>query len=210
MRRSTAWFTRTLIATCLAGASLAAIAHDRKDRDDDDRHGRRPISVKIIGFNDFHGNLQSPGSFGENLSVPAAQRPAVGGAEYLGAYVARLKAQNKYNVVVGAGDFIGATPLISALFYDEPTVEVMNRIGLEFNAVGNHEFDKGSAELLRLQEGGCKITNGAVDPSSCQGALVGTPTPFEGAKFKWLSANVVAARPASRCCRRWVSRPSAA
>jgi 5'-nucleotidase len=147
--------------------------------------------VKIVGFNDFHGNLQTPGSFGENTSIPTAQRPAVGGAEYLGAYVARLKAQNPFHVVVGAGDFIGATPLISALFYDEPTVEVMNRIGLDFNSVGNHEFDKGRAELLRLQNGGCKIDNGVQDPNSCQGAQVGTPVPFEGARFQWLSANVV-------------------
>ena len=192
MRTPISLLTRTLVVTCLVAASLAATAHDKKDRDDDDhKRGRQPISVKIIGLNDFHGNLQSSGTFGENLSIPAAQRPAVGGAEYLGAYVARLKAQNKHNVVVGAGDFIGASPLISALFFDEPTVEVMNRIGLDFNSVGNHEFDKGSTELLRLQNGGCKMTNGAPDPNSCQGALVGTPTPFEGAQFKWLSANVV-------------------
>jgi 5'-nucleotidase len=192
MRLPIALLTRTLLATCLATVSLAAAAHDKKERDDDDRRGRQSITVKIIGLNDFHGNLQSPGSFGENLSIPAAQRPAVGGAEYVGAYVARLKAANPNHVVVGAGDFIGASPLISALFFDEPTVEVMNRIGLDFNAVGNHEFDKGSAELLRLQRGGCKITNGAPDPNSCQGAMVGTPTPFKGARFKWLSANVVA------------------
>ncbi len=187
-----ALLTRCVLLVCMAAASLAAAAHEQKDRDDDERrHGARTLTVKIIGLNDFHGNLQSPGTFGENLSVAPAQRPAVGGAEYVGAYVARLKAQNKHNVVVGAGDFIGASPLISALFFDEPTVEVMNRIGLDFNSVGNHEFDKGSAELQRLQHGGCKLTNGAQDPSSCQGAMVGTPTPFEGAQFKWLSANVV-------------------
>ncbi len=192
MRLPIAPLTRAVLVVCLATACLAAAAHDPKDRDDDERrHGPRTLTVKIIGLNDFHGNLQSPGTFGENLSIPAAQRPAVGGAEYVGAYVARLKAQNKHNVVVGAGDFIGASPLISALFFDEPTVEVMNRIGLDFNSVGNHEFDKGSAELLRLQHGGCKITNGAQDPGSCQGAMVGTPTPFEGAQFKWLSANVI-------------------
>jgi 5'-nucleotidase len=94
-------------------------------------------------------------------------------------------------VVVGAGDFIGATPLVSSLFFDEPAIETLNRIGLEFNAVGNHEFDKGSAELLRLQNGGCKTTGGVQDANSCKGASVGTPVPFEGAKFKWLSANVV-------------------
>jgi 5'-nucleotidase len=191
MFKPTALLIRTLVAGGLAVAAFVSVAHDDKPDRAGDRHEPRTLTVKIIGLNDFHGNLQSPGSFGENLSIPAAQRPAVGGAEYVGAYVARLKAQNRHNVVVGAGDFIGASPLISALFYDEPTVEVMNRIGLDFNSVGNHEFDKGSGELLRLQHGGCKVTNGATDPNSCQGAMVGTPTPFEGAQFKWLSANVV-------------------
>src|SRR5262245_5995101 len=146
----------------------------------------RTITVRVIGFNDFHGNLQSPGTFGINLNVPPAQRPAVGGGEFLAAHIARLKSANPLNAVVGAGDFIGASPLISALFNDEPTVEVLNRAGVDFSSVGNHEFDKGSAELLRLQNGGCKA-----DGTGCKGAQVGTPVPFEGAKFKWLSANVV-------------------
>ncbi|MCX8003881.1 MAG: 5'-nucleotidase C-terminal domain-containing protein [Burkholderiaceae bacterium] len=144
------------------------------------------ITVRVIGFNDFHGNLRSPGTFAASTAVPPAARPPVGGADYLAGYVARLKAENPLNAVVGAGDFIGASPLVSALFNDEPTVEVMNRLGLEFNAVGNHEFDRGAAELLRLQAGGCKG-----DGSGCRGAEVGTPYPFEGAKFQWLAANVI-------------------
>jgi len=150
-----------------------------------------PVTIKILGFNDFHGNLQSPGTFGVNTVQPSAQRPAVGGAEYMAAYVARLKAQNPLNVVVGAGDFIGASPLISALFFDEPTVEVMNKVGVEFTSVGNHEFDKGSAELRRLQNGGCKLTNGVPDPNSCKGLGSGAPGTFDGAHYKWLSANVI-------------------
>lgn len=146
-----------------------------------------PFTVKLIGFNDYHGNLESPGTFGASTAVPVADRPPVGGAEFMAAHVAKLKAQNPNNVVVGAGDSIGASPLISALFQDEPSVETLNRIGLEFNSVGNHEFDKGSAELLRLQNGGCKTG----EANSCKGAVAGTPVPFEGAKFKWLSANVV-------------------
>ena len=149
-----------------------------------------PITVKVIGFNDYHGNLQSPGTFGVNTITPAAQRPAVGGAEFIAAHVARMKAQNLLNVVVGAGDFIGASPLISALFFDEPAIETLNKIGVEFNAVGNHEFDKGSSELKRLQNGGCKLTNGVPDPNSCKGLGSGAPGTFDGAKFKWLSANV--------------------
>ena len=153
--------------------------------------GPAPVVVKIIGFNDYHGNLQSPGTFGQNTLVPAAQRPAVGGAEYLAAHVARLKAGNPLNVVVGGGDFVGASPLVSALFFDEPAVETLNHIGVEFNAVGNHEFDKGSAELKRLQNGGCKITNGLPDPNSCKGLGSRAPGTFDGARYKWLSANVV-------------------
>ena len=166
------------LATAFAGVACAQTAN-------------APITVKIIGFNDFHGNLQSPGTFGQNTLVPTAQRPAVGGAEYIAAYVARLKAQNPNNAVVGGGDFIGASPLISALFFDEPTVEIMNKVGVDFTSVGNHEFDKGSTELKRLQAGGCKITNGARDPNSCRGLGSAAPGTFDGAHYKWLSANVI-------------------
>ncbi len=149
------------------------------------------FTVKIIGFNDYHGNLETPGTFGVNTLVPTANRPAVGGAEYMAAYVARMKATNPLSVVVGAGDYIGATPLISALFFDEPAVETLNKIGVEFNAVGNHEFDKGKDELKRLQNGGCKTTHGVQEPNSCRGFGSAAPGSFDGAKFKWLSANVV-------------------
>ena len=132
-----------------------------------DGASRAPFTVRLIAFNDFHGHVE--------------------GADALAAHVARMRSQAAHSVVVGAGDSIGASPLVSSLFLDEPAVEALNRVGLEFNSVGNHEFDKGSAELLRLQEGGCK----AGEAHSCQGARVGTPVPFEGAKFRWLSANVI-------------------
>ncbi|MBS0341592.1 MAG: bifunctional metallophosphatase/5'-nucleotidase [Proteobacteria bacterium] len=192
------------LAACGLAPNLATAqglaTHGLQDQDHDQDHdhdggnghnGKEPIKIKIIGFNDYHGNLQTPGTFGVNTLVPAAQRPAVGGAEYLAAYVKRMKAQNPNSVVVGAGDFIGASPLISALFFDEPAVETLNRIGVEFNAVGNHEFDKGAAELRRLQGGGCKITNGVPDPNSCKGVGSNALGSFDGARFKWLSANVV-------------------
>ncbi|MDC8785852.1 bifunctional metallophosphatase/5'-nucleotidase [Roseateles koreensis] len=150
-----------------------------------------PINVKIIGFNDYHGTLESPGTFGINTSVPSASRPAVGGAEYLAAYVAQMRAGNPNTVVVGAGDFIGASPLISALFYDEPAVETLNKIGVDFTSVGNHEFDKGKDELRRLQSGGCKLVGGVPDANSCRGFGSSAPGTFDGAKFKWLSANVI-------------------
>ena len=150
-----------------------------------------PVAIKIIGFNDYHGNLETPGTFGSNALIPVASRPAVGGAEYLAAYIAKMKASNVNTVVVGAGDFVGASPLISALFFDEPAVETLNKIGVDFSSVGNHEFDKGKDELRRLQNGGCKLTGGLPDPNSCKGFGSSAPGMFDGAKFKWLSANVI-------------------
>ena len=135
------------------------------------------LLVKIAAINDFHGQLFSPGSFAGKL---------VGGIDSLAAYVNAIRAKSPNSVAVSAGDLIGATPLVSALFHDEPTIEGMNILGLDFNAVGNHEFDEGRDELLRMQNGGCHPT----DPNSCQGNAVGTPFPFEGARFKFLAANV--------------------
>jgi len=149
------------------------------------------VAVKILAFNDFHGNLQSPGRFGSSAQAPA--RPAVGGADALAAHVSRLKAHNPNSVVVAAGDLVGASPLVSALFSDEPAVEVLNRIGLEFSSVGNHEFDHGAQELLRLQHGGCKLAGGRPDPNSCKGLGSRAAGSFDGARFRWLSANVVEA-----------------
>ncbi len=144
------------------------------------------VTVKILALNDFHGQLESPGTFRVNAASASPTVP-VGGVDWLAGYIASYKALNPNTVVVSAGDLIGATPLISALFHDEGTIETMNRAGLDFNAVGNHEFDEGKDELKRMQSGGCHPT----DPNTCKGAQVGTPVPFEGAKFKFLAANVV-------------------
>ena len=148
-----------------------------------------PVHVKVIAFNDFHGTLQSPGRLG--ATAQAAERPAVGGADALAAWVQRLKAGNRYSVVVGGGDFVGASPLVSALFFDEPAVEVLNHVGVDFTSVGNHEFDKGTVELMRLQHGGCKVTDGRPEPNSCKGIGSRVPGTFDGARYQWLSANVV-------------------
>lgn len=153
-----------------------------------------PIKVKVIAFNDYHGNLESPGTFGPNTVgtyASSGNRPDVGGAEFMAAYVAGMRAKNANTVVVGGGDLIGASPLISALFFDEPAVETLNKIGLDFSSVGNHEFDKGKDELRRLQMGGCKLVAGTPDPNSCRGFGSAAPGTFDGAKFQWLSANVI-------------------
>jgi 5'-nucleotidase len=136
--------------------------------------GRRaplpPVQLQILSINDFHGNIATTsGSFG-----------GVGRADYLAANMAAAEAEVTNSIVVSAGDLIGASPLISALFHDEPTIEAMNLIGLDINGVGNHEFDEGSLELLRMQNGG---------PHPVDGDLDGDP--FLGADFEFLAANVV-------------------
>jgi 5'-nucleotidase len=143
-----------------------------------------PLQVKLLAINDFHGNLrpplggiriQDPSDPAKTVSVPA------GGAEYLASAVDELRAKNPNHVFVAAGDLIGATPLLSALFRDEPSIESLSTMGLEISAVGNHEFDKGAAELLRMQRGGCGAFEG-----SCKG-----PQPFQGARFQYLAASTV-------------------
>ena len=122
------------------------------------------FKLKLIAFNDFHGYLESPGKMRANgLSQPVD----VGGADFIAGYIEKLKSQDPYNVVVSAGDLIGAAPLISSLFHNESTIEVMNRLGLEISAVGNHEFDKGPQELLRMQHGGCST----LDQDTCAARL---------------------------------------
>ena len=139
------------------------------------------VEVQLLGLNDFHGHLESttPGTIAPD---PASPRVPAGGAEYLATHIRTKAAENRNTLVVSAGDLIGASPLLSALFHDEPTIEAMNQIGLDLNAVGNHEFDEGAAELKRMQRGGCHPVDGCLDG-----------TGFGGAHFRFLAANVVRA-----------------
>ncbi|MDQ3079750.1 MAG: bifunctional metallophosphatase/5'-nucleotidase [Pseudomonadota bacterium] len=144
-----------------------------------------PVEVQILGINDFHGNLEPPRttvdiaqSNGSLVKVPA------GGVAYLAGAAKALRQGQKRSVTVSAGDMIGASPLVSALFVDEPSISAMNLVGVDYNAVGNHEFDKGSAELLRMQSGGC-AKHTTRNPCKVE--------QFTGATFKFLAANVVKA-----------------
>jgi 5'-nucleotidase len=138
------------------------------------------VTVQLLSFNDFHGSLEPSGEAIYDAAAPDGGTLA-GGAGSFAALLFRLKAQApERTVVVAAGDLVGGSPLASALFHDEPTIELMNRVGLDLSSIGNHELDHGQAELLRLQEGGCHPTDGCVfDPS------------FGGARFRYLAANVV-------------------
>ncbi|WP_438005370.1 bifunctional metallophosphatase/5'-nucleotidase [Sorangium sp. So ce321] len=142
--------------------------------------GGDTVSVQILAFNDFHGNLEPPAGSSGRITMPDETQVDAGGAAHLASRIAELRATNPNTVVVSAGDLIGASPLVSALFHDEPTIEAMNLLGLDINGVGNHEFDKGTAELLRMQSGGCSPVDGCADGTS-----------FPGATFKFLAANVV-------------------
>jgi len=136
----------------------------------------KTTEVQILALNDFHGQLRPPDATSSGGRIGAT--PA-GGAEYLASYVRDLRATNPNTLFVSAGDLIGATPLISAIFHDEPSIEAMNLMGLDYNGVGNHEFDEGSAELTRMQEGGCHPVEGCFGGDG-----------FEGANFQFLAANV--------------------
>jgi 5'-nucleotidase len=155
-------------------ALLAALLTAPATAGKDDNNGRgdensREVELRILAVNDFHGNIAtSSSSFG-----------GTGRADYLSTNVNAARAGADNSIFVSAGDLIGASPLISALFHDEPTIEAMNLMGLEINGVGNHEFDEGAAELLRMQNGGTHPADGDLDG-----------TPFLGADFEFLAANV--------------------
>ncbi len=132
------------------------------------------VDVQLLAINDFHGGLDpAAGGTGRIGSQDA------GGIEYLATHLARLKATNPNTVVVSAGDNIGATPLLSSLFHDEPSIEALGLAGLQLSALGNHDLDEGWWELYRIQKGGCHPVDGCQDG-----------TPYSGAPFSYLAANV--------------------
>lgn len=141
------------------------------------------VPLRILAINDFHGNLKPPAG---GIRIKDPQRPEAfvdvdaGGAEYLSTAVAQARAGHANNVFVAAGDLVGGTPLLSALFNDEPAIESLSAMGLALSSVGNHEFDAGLEELQRRQHGGCHPEKG------CQG-----PAPFKGATFQYLAASTI-------------------
>lgn len=152
------------------------------------------VPVRIIAINDFHGHLEP----GENsVAVPDPANAAgttvllrSGGAAFLAARITQLRSEQPRHVVVSVGDLVGASPLTSGLFYDEPTIEVMNAIGVDMNALGNHEFDHGVQHLLRLANGGCRVAAGQ-PPIANRRTCAGVDGKFAGAKFPFVSANVL-------------------
>ena len=117
-----------------------------------------PVELRILAINDFHGNLRPPPGgirIGDPEDKTKKVMVAAGGAEYMATLVKQLREGHKNTIFVAAGDLIGASPFLSAMFHDEPSIEALSMMGLAITSVGNHEFDEGKAELLRMQNGGC-------------------------------------------------------
>lgn len=140
--------------------------------------------VQLLSFNDLHGNLEPPaGSSGrvtEHQHDGTTKTIDAGGVEYLATHLRQARKGEKYSITAAGGDMVGASPLISGLFHDEPTIEALNKLDLDVTSVGNHEFDEGAKELARLQNGGCHPKDGCY-----------TDQKFQGADFPYLAANVL-------------------
>lgn len=144
----------------------------------------RTVDVQLLSFNDLHGNLEPPagsaGSVTEKQADGTTKAVPAGGVEYLASSLRTARKGHPYSITAAGGDMVGASPLLSGLFHDEPTIEALNKIDLDVTTVGNHEFDEGATELARLQNGGCHPVEGCYE----QGKK------FEGADFPYLAANV--------------------
>ncbi|MCX5091226.1 bifunctional metallophosphatase/5'-nucleotidase [Streptomyces sp. NBC_00365] len=167
----------------LAAAMPASAGQDRSTPHHHPGSGRYQ-DVQLLSFNDLHGNLEPPtGSSGRVSELQAdgtTKSIDAGGVEYLATHLREARKGNKYSITAAAGDMVGASPLISGLFHDEPTIDALNKLDLDVTSVGNHEFDEGAKELARLQNGGCHPTDGCYDKKA----------KFRGADFPYLAANV--------------------
>ncbi|MFD5075418.1 bifunctional metallophosphatase/5'-nucleotidase [Streptomyces sp. NPDC058371] len=183
--------TQRLLATAAGLATVGALAAALPASAGQDtatarhHHGSgRYQDVQLLSFNDLHGNLEPPaGSSGrvtEQQADGTTKTIDAGGVEYLATHLRDARKGNKYSITAAAGDMVGASPLISGLFHDEPTIDALNKLDLDVTSVGNHEFDEGATELARLQNGGCHPKDGCYDSSE----------KFQGADFPYLAANV--------------------
>ncbi|MGW0854121.1 bifunctional metallophosphatase/5'-nucleotidase [Streptomyces sp. NPDC002690] len=179
------------VATVSTLAALPAVAHDRggshgHGSSSGHGHGKQPstVDVQLLSFNDLHGNLEPPtgssGTVSETQADGTVKSVAAGGVEYLASSLRTARQGHPYSVTAAGGDMVGASPLLSGLFHDEPTIEALNGLDLDVTAVGNHEFDEGIDELTRLQKGGCHPVDGCYEKGK----------KFQGADFPYLAANV--------------------
>ncbi|MFF8657716.1 bifunctional metallophosphatase/5'-nucleotidase [Streptomyces huasconensis] len=189
-RRATRVLAAAASLATLGALAAALPASAGQDHADGGKGGKkRTVDVQLLSFNDFHGNLQPPaGSSGqvtEKQHDGSEKKIDAGGVEYLATSLRTARKAHPYSVTAAAGDLIGASPLLSGLFHDEPTIQAMNKLDLDVTSVGNHEFDEGAKELARMQNGGCHPKDGCFEKDK-----KGKPKKFEGADYPYLAANV--------------------
>lgn len=141
-----------------------------------------PVTLNLVAINDFHGNLE-PSNYTYTDAAGKSDTLRAGGIEALSGALAAWRKEDKDLLFIGAGDLIGASPALSSMWADEPSIEAMNMLGLRMSSVGNHEFDQGRKELLRQQHGGCDSPR---PNKACKLA-----PDFQGARFTYLAANVL-------------------
>ncbi|MFA1537762.1 bifunctional metallophosphatase/5'-nucleotidase [Actinomadura monticuli] len=179
---------RTILACAAAGLTVVGLAAQPA--------AARPVptaSVRLLALNDFHGNLEPPSGSSGRAIDENGDTVLAGGAAYIAAHLKQLR--NRDTLTVAQGDLVGASPLISAAYHDEPSVQFLGDMGVTASAVGNHEFDEGYQELLRLQNGGCHPVDGC-SPAG----------PWRGAKFDYLGANVLLKQEDRPAIRPWTIR----
>ncbi|MFI9066348.1 bifunctional metallophosphatase/5'-nucleotidase [Streptomyces sp. NPDC053429] len=144
----------------------------------------RTVDVQMLSFNDFHGTLEPPqgssGTVSERQADGTTKAIPAGGVEYMASALREARKGHEYSVTAAAGDMIGASPMLSGMFHDEPTIEALNKLGLDVTSVGNHEFDEGKTELRRMAYGGCHPVDGCFEYGKT----------FGGSQFQYLAANV--------------------
>jgi 5'-nucleotidase len=181
---------RTLRLLLCVAATLLVLPAAATAKDSDTR-------IQLLAINDLHGHLapNTPGTIQVGCCNPVMsggvqtgwtqKTVPAGGIAYLATHIKALRKTNRNTLTVGAGDLIGASPLVSALFHDEPTIEALNSLGMDVSGVGNHEFDEGVDELLRMRYGDQHGGDGCHPVDGCQDG-----TPFGGSIFEYLAANV--------------------
>lgn len=185
--RRTRRLTLTALAvTTAAGAMVAAALPAGAASGAGNGHGNSStVDVQMLSFNDLHGTLEPPqgssGTVTERQADGTTKSIPAGGVEYLANGLREARKGHEYSVTAAAGDMIGASPMVSGLFHDEPTIEALNDLDLDVTSVGNHEFDEGKTELRRMQYGGCHPVEGCFEYGKS----------FNGADFQYLAANVV-------------------
>ncbi|MDP4501218.1 bifunctional metallophosphatase/5'-nucleotidase [Nonomuraea turcica] len=174
--------SRSLLRLALAGAVTSGAVLLATLPADASKAPPSTVPVRLLALNDFHGHLEPPTGSSGRMVDEHGQTVDAGGAAYVAAHMKALADPN--TIAVAQGDLIGATPLISAAYHDEPSIEFMDKLGLKVAAVGNHEFDEGYAELRRIMDGGCHPVDGCSPAGE-----------WKGAKFDYVGANVLFKNP---------------